>query len=230
MAILNLQSIEELIVFKRRAYLVSFVTVLLLSLQGCAGTSTLYSNTFVKPATQITKLNVLYIESNLVSKSSKTGMQFYDIGYTDLPELLRERVPIVFAVNNIGSEYATFKSQGFGQKEAMESIKWASGTPDAMLLTLQVLDGNVVSGSHTPRTTTLNMQANLIDPKTTLRQWTGQFRNTFVAPPVGKNGFDNGFVDNLLKTVLEQMSRDGIIALVEHKAVLPLAKPAAAAN
>jgi hypothetical protein len=74
------------------------------------------------------------------------------------------------------------------------------------------------------------MQANLIDPRTKLRQWTGQFRNTFVAPPAGKNGFDNEFVDNLLKTVLEQMSRDGIIALAEHKAVIPLAKPAAAAN
>ena len=112
----------------------------------------------------------------------------------------------------------------------MESIKWASGTPEAMLLTLQIIDGQVVSGSHTPRTTTLNMQANLIDSKTKLRQWTGQFRNTFVAPPAGKNGFNNEFVDNLLKTVLEQMSRDGIIALAEHNAVIPLAKPAAAAN
>lgn len=215
---------------KRRTYLVGFVAILLLSLQGCARTSTLYSNTFIKPATQVTKLNVIYIESDLVSKTSKTSVQFYDIGYTDLPELLRERVPIVFALNNIGSEYATFRSQGFGQKEAMESIKWAGGTPDAMLLTLQILDGQVVSGSHTPRTTRLNMQTNLIDPRTKLRQWTGQFRNTFVAPPAGKNGFDNEFVDNLLKTVLEQMSRDGIIALAEHKAVIPLAKPAAAAS
>lgn len=166
----------------------------------------------------------------LVSKTNKTSVQFYDIGYTDLPELLRERVPIVFALNNIGSEYATFKSKGFGQKEAVESIKWASVTPDAMLLTLQILDGQVVSGSHTPRTTTLNMQANLIDPRTQLRQWTGQFRNTFVAPPAGKNGFDNEFVDKLLKTVLEQMSRDGIIALAENKAMIPMAKTTAAAN
>lgn len=212
----------------RRAYFVGFIAILLLSLQGCARTSTLYSNTFIKPSTQITKLNVIYVESSLVSKSSNTGVQFYDIGYTDLSELLRERVPIVFALNNIGSDYATFKSQGFGQKEMMESIKWTNGTPDAMLLTLQILDGQVVSGSHTPRTTTLNMQANLTDPRTKRRQWTGQFRNTFVAPPVGKNGFDNQFVDNLLKTVLEQMSKDGVIALAEHKATIPLAKPAAA--
>ena len=130
---------------------------------------------------------------------------------------------MVFALNNIGSDYATFKTQAFGHKEAMESVKWTRDNPGAMLLTLQILDGQVVSGTHTPRTTTLNMQANLLDPATKLRQWTGQFRNTFVAPPAGKNGFDNEFVDNLLKTVLEQMSQDGIISLTEHKAVIPLA-------
>jgi len=230
LAILSLLSIKVLVVLNRKSFLAGLFVVLVLSLQGCARTSTLYSNTFVKPTTQVTKLNVIYIESNLVSKTSKSSVQLYDIGYTDLPELLRERVPIVFALNNIGSEYATFKSQGFGQNEAMESIKWASGNSGAMLLTLQILDGQVVSGSHTPRTTTLNMQANLIDPRTKLRQWTGQFRNTFVAPPAGKNGFDNAFVDNLLKTVLEQMSRDGIIALAEHNAAIPITKPAAAAN
>ena len=109
-------------------------------------------------------------------------------------------------------------------KEAMESIKWANDNPGAMLLTLQILNGQVVSETRTPRTITLNMQANLIDPATKLRQWTGQFRNTFVAPPAGKNGLGNEFVDNLIKIVLEQMSQGGIIALAEHKTMIPLAK------
>lgn len=207
-----------------RANLLGILVVVLFSMQGCASTATLYSNTFIKPVKHVNKLNVMYIESNLVSRTSKTSTQLYDIGYTDLPELLRERIPIVFALNNIGSDYATFKTQGFGHKEAMESIKWANDNPGAMLLTLQILNGQVVSGTRTPRTTTLNMQANLIDPTTKLRQWTGQFRNTFVAPPAGKNGFDNEFVDNLIKTVLEQMSQDGIIALAEHRAAIPLTK------
>lgn len=210
--------------FSRKATFVASLVVLVFFMQGCARTSTLYSNTFIKPAKHVNKLNVIYIESNLVSKTSKASTSLYDVGYTDLPELLRERVPIVFALNNLGSDYATFKTQGFGHKEAMESIKWAGDNPGAMLLTLKILNGQVVSGTHTPRTTTLNMQANLIDPTTKLRQWTGQFRNTFVAPPAGKNGFDNEFVDNLLKTVLEQMSQDGIIPLNEHKAAIPQTK------
>lgn len=109
-------------------------------------------------------------------------------------------------------------------KEAIESIKWANDNPGAMLLTLQILNGQVVSETRTPRTITLNMQANLIDPATKLRQCTGQFRNTFVAPPAGKNGLGNEFVDNLIKIVLEQMSQDGIIALAEHKTTIPLTK------
>lgn len=210
--------------FSRKATFVASLVVLVFSMQGCARTSTLYSNTFIKPAKHVNKLNVIYIESNLVSKTSKASTSLYDVGYTDLPELLRERVPIVFALNNLAADYATFKTQSFGHKEAMESIKWAGDNPGAMLLTLIILNGQVVSGTHTPRTTTLNMQANLIDPTTKLRQWTGQFRNTFVAPPAGKNGFDNEFVDNLLKTVLEQMSQDGIIPLNEHKAAIPQTK------
>lgn len=199
-------------------------------MQGCASTSTLYSKTFIKPTNHLTKLNVIYIQSNLVSSTNHDNVQFYDIGYTDLPELLRERVALVFPLNNICSEYATFKSQNFGQKEAIESLQWTTTNTDAMLLTLQVLDGRVVSGTRTPRTTTLNLQANLIDPKTKLRQWTGQFSNVFVAPPIGKNGFDNEFVDKMLKSILEQMSRDGLIALTEHNAIIPSAKAPAVAN
>lgn len=216
--------------FHKRFYFFSFLIIFLLLIQGCAGTSTLYSNTFIKPTNHITKLNVIYIQSNLVSTMDHDDVQFYDIGYTDLPELLRERVALVFPLNNISSEYATFKSQNFGQKEAMESLKWTISNTDAMLLTLQVLNGRVVTGPRTPETTTINIQANLIDPKTKLRHWTGQFRNIFIAPPIGKNGFDNEFVDKMLKSILEQMSQDGVIALTEHNVIIPSAKPPAVAK
>lgn len=46
-------------VLSRRANLVCTLVVLLLSLQGCAHTSTLYSNTFIKPTTHLKKLNVI---------------------------------------------------------------------------------------------------------------------------------------------------------------------------
>lgn len=196
--------------------------IALLVLGGCATTSTLYSNTFVKPSGPVSRLNVLYIESNLVFKGTNTTLQFYDIGYTDLPELLRERVPIVFGLNGIEAECEAARSRDLARQ-------WANNKGNSMLLTLQIIDGQVVSGSHTPRTTSLNLQANLIDPATRLRQWTGQFRNTFVAPPAGKNGFDNAFVDHMLKIVLEQLARDGIVRLPDDRAKVPESKPAASA-
>jgi hypothetical protein len=190
-------------------------------LTGCASTSALYSNTFVKPASRISKINIVYIESRLSSQGSKSTNEFFDIGYTDLPELFGERVPIVLGLNNIQAEYATFKRVDLGKAQQAEIIKWANNAPDTMILTLQVIDGNVVSGPRTPRTTTLNFQANLTDPKTRLRQWTGQFRVKFVAPPVGKNGFDNASVDNLLKNVLEQLAKDEFISLANSQVVMP---------
>lgn len=210
--------------FNSIKYIAGLSLVALFLLSGCARTSTLYSNTFVKPTTRVAKMHVIYIESRLVSRGSNSSEKLYDIGYTDLPELLRERVPIVFGLNKIDSEYATFKNQEFGRAEKIESIKWSNSNPNAMLLTLQIIDGEVVSGSHTARTTTLNMQANLIDPRTKKRQWTGQFRNTFIAPPVGKNGFDNAFVDNLLKAVLEQLAKDEIVSLPNDQVLMPSAQ------
>ncbi|MHB9119822.1 MAG: hypothetical protein ACYC2R_16360 [Burkholderiales bacterium] len=193
---------------------------------GCASTSTLYSNTFVKPTSQISKINVLYIENSLRSKGAKSAYEFYDIGYTDLPELFRERVPIVLGLNNIHAEYATFKRSDFGLAREEESIKWANSVPGTMILSLQVIGGNVMSSSSMPRATTLNFQANLIDPKTKLRQWTGQFEIRFVEPPVGKNGFDNASVDNLLKNVLEQLAKDKIVTLANNQVVIPSSQTA----
>lgn len=194
-------------------------------LSGCARTSTLYSNTFIKPSQPINELKVLYLENKLTFSNSNTPANFSDIGYTDLPELFRERVPIVFGLNGLGNEYATFQKRDFGQREAINAVKWTKhGDAYIPLLTIQVVDGSIVSGSKTPTTITLNLHANLIDPKNNNRLWTGQFKNAFTKPPVGRTGFDNEFTDYLLKTILEQMAKDGIILLKEGKATMPSAK------
>lgn len=213
-------------VTKNKTMIFLIVLISLTSLlSGCAGTSTLYSNTFVKPSRPLTEMKVLYLENLLVSTRSKMSDNFAQIGYTDLPELLRERVPIIFGLNNINSDYATFQRKDFGQTEAINTIKWANdNSKNSPVLTIQVVDGTVVSGSRTPHTVNLNMHANLIDTKTNTRQWTGQFRNRFVQPPVGRSGYDKPFVDNLLKTILEQMAKDGFVNLPEGKAAIPILK------
>lgn len=209
---------------KTMIFLIMLINLTLL-VSGCAGTSTLHSNAFVKPSQPLTEMKVLYL-NNLLS-SSRSGMSdnFAEIGYNDLPKLLRERVPIIFELNNINSDYATSQKDIYGKTEAINTIKWANNhSHNFPLLTIQVVDGRVISGSRTPRTVDLNMHVNLIDTKTNVRQWTGQFRNHFVQPPVGRSGYDKPFVDNLLRTILEQMAKDGFVSLPEGKAVLPIPK------
>lgn len=199
-----------------------FVAFLSILLAGCASTFTTYSNTFIKPLQPINEMKVLYLENVLIDSATKNPIDFSDIGYTDLPELFRDRVQIIFDLNNIHSDYTTFKKPNFGQKEAIQAVKWSNtGGAYPTMLIIEVVSGSIVSGQRTPRTTTINMHANLIDTKTNLRIWTGQFMNRFMQPPVGRMGFDNESTDRLLKTILEQMGKDKIINLVEGKVSMP---------
>lgn len=194
-------------------------------LAGCAHTSTLYSNTFMRPSQPVSEMKVLYLENTLTSAGTGAAADFSAYGYNDLPELLRERISVVFKLNNIHADYATFRKQYFGQQQAIDSIKWAStDNPYSPLLIIEIVGGSVVSGQRTPTTITLNMNANLIDAKTKLRMWTGQFASRFMQPPVTHVGFDNKSTDSLLKIILEQMDKDGIISLRGGQVVMPALK------
>lgn len=190
---------------------------------GCAGTSTLYSNTFVKPAQTVTDIKILYLENKLVGKRGGS-VSLAAIGYNDLPELLKERAPVVFNLNGISADYATIQKADFGQKEALNTVRWSkTGNANSPLLVIQIVDGSAMTyqGSTTYY---LNMHANLFDSSTQTRQWTGQFRNTLSKALLGRIGFDNDFVDKMLKSVLEQMAKDGIVKLHGEKAIIPAPK------
>ncbi len=192
-------------------------------LSGCVGTSTLYSNVFVKPSQPPTEIRVLYLENQLVTSSSDTDLAIAALGYNDLPELLKERVPIVFGMNKISTAYATIPRSNYGQKEAIEAVKWArKAGSNPPLLIIQVVEGTVqTSNQYSNITVRLKMHANLFESNATTRIWTGQFQNTLSKALLGRIGFDNEFVDKLLGVVLEQMASDGIIALPGGKPLIP---------
>ncbi len=48
-----------------------------------------------------------------------------------------------------------------------------------------------------------------------------QFQNSLAKTPLAFAKFDNEYVDNLLKMVLDHMSNDGIIKLKGKKAIIP---------
>lgn len=206
-------------IFSSQFFLLFFTFFLL---TGCARTSTLYSNTFVKPTKTITNIKVLYLENKLIGKSGETSdSSLTSMGYNDLPELLRERATLVLKMNGITSEYTTIQHVNFGQKEAINSIQWAKNTNTSTpLLILQVVDGTITSYQGNT-TYDLNMHANLFDSSTQTRLWTGQFKNRLTKTLLVHVGFDNEFVDKMIKSILEQMAKDGFIQLNDNKVLLP---------
>ncbi len=192
-------------------------------LSGCVGTNTLYSNVFIKPSQPITEIKVLYLENKMVGKGNTPSSDLATIGYNDLPELLKERVPLVFGMNNLRTSYATVEKRNFGQQEAIEAAKWTTSVNSKPpLLVIQVVNGTIATANNGNTTIQLNMHANLFEGSANARLWTGQFRNTLYISLLGRIGFDNAFADSMLKTILEQMAKDGIIKLPDNKAVIPL--------
>lgn len=198
------------------------VAALLLFLAGCSTSSTKYSNTFIKPSKAISEMKVLYLNHSFFDPSSRMPANLSDIAYADLPELLRERVSKVFALNKIASEYATLTKQDFGQEKQIQALPWSSSdNATSALLVIEVTNIYSVIGSRTPRTYFVTTSANLFGPNKISRIWTGQFENRFMQPPIGHTGFDNESTDRLLKMVLEQMDKDGVVELKDGKVVLP---------
>jgi hypothetical protein len=167
-------------------------------------------------------MRVLYLNHSFFDPATKTPVNLTDIAYADLPELLRERVTKVFGFNKIVSEYATLNKQDFGQALQIQAVQWASSDKEnSALLVIEISNIYSIIGSHTPRTYFVTTTANLFSGNKISRIWTGQFENRFVQPPVGHVGFDNDSADSLLKLILEQMEKDGVVELASGKALLP---------
>jgi hypothetical protein len=65
-------------------------------------------------------------------------------------------------------------------------------------------------------------QANLLDFKSRRRLWTGKFENVVnKTSPTRAIGFDTAFADQMLKVILEQLSKDGMILLPDNVVKIP---------
>jgi len=205
-------------VLLQRVLLISAVAVL----TGCIGTShLLYSKKFSVPSRPITQLRVAYIETSPKKIKPISGITLPEVGYNDLPELFRERVPLVFAPNGIASVYATAKAAQPGQKDPVQ-IPWPVGEmTDAPYLLIQIVDGNSFANNVTT-VFNLDMRVNLYDSPSGLRIWTSQFQNVVTKRAGVIAGFDNDFTDRLLMMILEQMAEDGVIKLPGNRVKAPV--------
>lgn len=199
-----------------------FVVFLSIFLAGCASSPTLYSNTFIKPPQPISGIKVLYLENVATDFGTKNPTDISDIGYPDLPKLFRDRVPVVFDLNNIHNDYATLPKPNFGQREAIQAVKWSNiGNTYSTILIIEVVSGSEVGQQDTSSTVFVYTRANLIDTRTNIRLWTGQFINGFMRPSAGHVVLGSDSTDLLLKIILEQMDKDGVIKLKEGNVFMP---------
>lgn len=213
---------------KKWAKLFLPITFLLPLLSGCVGTTTMYSNVFDKAAQPATEFRVLYLENKLGSKQGAAlparNPMLSTIGYDDLPELFRERVPLVFGMNGLSAEVEAIKRTEFGKQEEQQTLAWSQKEgKNIPVLVLQIVDGNSITNTKYGSTVIyLRLHANMINPETKKRIWTGQFENTLSIALLGKVGFDNKFVDKMLKEILEQMAKDKMVTLPKGEALIPV--------
>lgn len=203
-----------------------FSIAILLLLVGCTGTATRYSNVFDKTAQPVNELQVLYLENKLSSSRNSTSPKeitvLEAIGYNDLSYQIHERVPLVFNLNGLAVEVDTIKRSDFGNREEEKILALARKNDKPIpLLVLQIVSGQTVTNQQGTTMVYLNLHANLISSETKQRIWTGQFQSTLGIGLLGKEVFDNHFVDNMLKQILEQMAKDKMIVLPKGKVVLP---------
>lgn len=205
-----------------------FIAGFILILSGCTGTSVLYSNVFDKSIQPSSEFRVLYLENRLTSSHDPKGVNgqnrmLASVGYDDLGQLFHERAPIVFSLNGLSAQVEIIKKADFGKQEEQKLTLWAQKNGKTIpVLVLQIVGGSAITNTQYGNSTIyLNMHANLFNPATKKRIWTGQFQNTLSLAMLGKIGFDNKFVDNMLKQILDQMAKDKVINLPKGEAVVP---------
>lgn len=207
-----------------------FLLLFVLSLGGCTGTSALSSRTFVKPTRPLDAIRVLYIERDISFRSSPSfspNAKLAAVGYNNVASVLRKRVPAVFDMNRIGWDYASIPKEVLGVRKEidLDNVLWEKAEhQQAPILLVQIIGGTITSSvTYGSTTVTLKMNATLIDQSRMKSLWNGRFENVLGVALLGRVGFDDEFVDTMLKTVLDRMAGDGIISLPNNQAVIPRA-------
>lgn len=181
---------------------------------------------FVKPEQTYSELKLLYLDKKptWVSGRIDPTLSLQMLGYSKLPALLEKRVPVVFGMNGIKAEYASVPANSFGRTEAAQAARWSqSGGTNTPILVIGTVDGSSwdTSKYNGNQMMFVTMQADLLDFKTRQRLWTAKFENAVTIAASGRQGFNQEYVDQMLKVVLEQLAKDGMIQLPDNTAKVP---------
>lgn len=189
-------------------YLFAILSVLLLA--GCVGSSIRYSNVLAKPEEKFKGFNVIYLENDLIAKNHNTA-SIVSIGYNDLPELMRERVPIIMQEYDLVGECESVKKVYFSDEIKAKAVKWSKANPANLPLLIIQVTGGTALRYQASTAFYLDTQASLFNANQFSRIWTAQLSTNLGISPLVRDGFDNKYVDQLLRTIFKQMKDDGLL-------------------
>lgn len=216
----------------RRFFLKCIVSFGLLSVLGCESNPVAYSSRLTGGVVTQNTLDVYYVDRNLVSKDGKANSSQKEdtspvnnhlarFGYFDIGPKLIEFGPNVLKTKGLQGTFQHVLENQFSSSTITRSN--TKGNP----LVLEFRHGRVVRTNHVV-TAYMLVAATLFDTTGAKRIWTGQFHSTLGNDPalgiLKVTTVDQRYIEELMSLVLDQMAKDGVIALSGNKAETANAK------
>lgn len=222
--------------FSPSRIVVFIITLTILVLTGCETNTVLHSEKHVANVAKLKALDVYYVERNLdmsattsqsaqqkkapasLDERSSIRTAIAKFGYFEVGPKLTEFGPAMFQANGLAGTFRQLQASDF------TSTTLSKPTNSASSLVLQ-LTWDKMQTQGFVKSLVMRLGATLYDPTGKTRLWSGQFNSALGDDPaLGKlmtTRVDRAYIEGLLGTVLDQMSKDQLIELRAEKAIRP---------
>ena len=215
------------------------ISVIFLALAGCETNTVLHSEKHVTNVAKLKAMDVYYVERNIdlsattsqstqqkkapASLDERSGVRaaIAKFGYFEVGPKLIEFGPAMFQANGVVGSFRQLQASDFSPATLSKQANSASS------LVMQ-LSWDKMQTQGFVKSLAMRLSATLYDPTGKTRLWSGQFNSALGDDPaLGKlmtTRVDRAYVEGLLGSVLDQMSKDQIIELRSDKSIRPGSK------
>ena len=215
------------------------ISVIFLALAGCETNTVLHSEKHVTNVAKLKAMDVYYVERNIdlsattsqstqqkkapASLDERSGVRaaIAKFGYFEVGPKLTEFGPAMFQANGLVGSFRQLQASDFSPATLSKQANSASS------LVMQ-LSWDKMQTQGFVKSLAMRLSATLYDPTGKTRLWSGQFNSALGDDPaLGKlmtTRVDRAYVEGLLGSVLDQMSKDQIIELRSDKSIRPGSK------
>lgn len=215
------------------------ISVIFLALAGCETNTVLHSEKHVTNVAKLKAMDVYYVERNIdlsattsqstqqkkapASLDERSGVRaaIAKFGHFEVGPKLTEFGPAMFQANGLVGSFRQLQASDFSPATLSKQANSASS------LVMQ-LSWDKMQTQGFVKSLAMRLSATLYDPTGKTRLWSGQFNSALGDDPaLGKlmtTRVDRAYVEGLLGSVLDQMSKDQIIELRSDKSIRPGSK------